>query len=145
MTLEDRLYRLAPYVLSLVRIVAGLLFLEHGTSKLVAFPESGPTRELFTLAWYSGAIELITGGLLALGLATRLAAFVASGEMAFAYFLAHAPRGFFPVLNGGDAAILYCFIFFYFVFAGGGPASLDALAANRRPRRGSLPAGASNA
>jgi putative oxidoreductase len=127
MTLEDRLYRLAPYVLSLVRIIVGLLFLEHGMSKLIGFPLGGPTRELFTLGWYSGSIELVAGALLTLGLATRLAAFVASGEMAFAYFISHAPRGFFPMLNGGDAAILYCFIFFYLVFAGGGPLALDAL------------------
>lgn len=144
MTLEDRMYRLARYVLSLVRIVLGLLFIEHGMSKLFGFPP-GTVREMFTLSWYSAVIEFGAGALLVLGLATRAAAFVASGEMAVAYFLSHAPKGFFPMLNGGDAAILYCFIFFYFVFAGGGPLSLDAALKNRRVSEGSLPAGARRA
>ena len=126
MTLDDRITRLTPHVLSIVRIVVGLLFLEHGLSKLFGFP-NGTVREMFTLSWYSGVIEFGTGALLTLGLATRAAAFLASGEMAFAYFLSHAPKAFFPLINGGDAAILYCFIFFYFVFAGAGPWSLDAL------------------
>jgi putative oxidoreductase len=137
MTFEDRIYRLAPYVLSLVRIVLGLLFIEHGMSKLFGFPP-GSVREMFTLSWYSAVIEFGAGALLTLGLATRAAAFLASGEMAFAYFISHAPKGFFPMLNGGDAAILYCFIFFYLVFAGGGPLSLDAALKNRRVSEGSL-------
>ena len=126
MTLDDRITRLTPHVLSIVRIVVGLLFLEHGLSKLFGFP-NGTVREMFTLSWYSGVIEFSTGTLLTLGLATRAAAFLASGEMAFAYFLGHAPKAFFPLINGGDAAILYCFIFLYFGFAGGGPWSLDRL------------------
>jgi putative oxidoreductase len=77
--------------------------------------------------WFAGAIELVGGALLALGLFTRLAALIMSGEMAFAYFISHAPAGFFPILNRGDAAILYCFIFLYIAFAGGGPWSVDAL------------------
>jgi putative oxidoreductase len=137
---QDRLYRLAPYVLSIVRIVVALLFFEHGTSKMVGFP-IGPVRELFTLSWYSGAIEFAAGALLIVGLATRTTAFIASGEMAFAYFLAHAPQSFFPILNRGDAAILYCFIFFYLVFAGGGPWSLDAWLKCRRASKGNLSAG----
>jgi len=143
MNFDDRIKRYTPYVLSIVRIVAALLFLEHGLAKLVGFPPNGAIRALFTLSWFSGAIELAAGALLTLGLATRTVAFIASGEMAFAYFLSHAPHGFFPLLNGGDAAILYCFIFFYLAFAGGGPWSLDAYLKARRPREGGerLPAG----
>jgi putative oxidoreductase len=131
MTQEDRLHQLSPYVLSIVRIVVALLFFEHGLSKMFGFP-SPNMPELFTLNWFSGALEFVGGALLAAGLFTRPAAFIVSGEMAFAYFLGHAPRGFFPQLNGGDAAILYCFIFFYFVFAGAGPWSLDAWLKTRR-------------
>jgi putative oxidoreductase len=133
MTLEDRATRLAPYVLSIVRIMVALLFFEHGTSKMFGFP-SPRMPDLFTLSWFSGALEFVGGALLAAGLFTRTAAFIVSGEMAFAYFLSHAPRGFFPQLNGGDAAILYCFIFFYFIFAGAGPWSLDAVLKARQPR-----------
>jgi putative oxidoreductase len=126
MTLQDRCEALAPYVLSIVRIVVALLFFEHGLSKMVGFP-TGEVRELFTLSWWSGAIEFVTGALLVLGLATRTMAFIASGEMAFAYFLAHAPQSFYPIVNRGEGAILYCFIFLYIAVAGGGPWSLDAL------------------
>ena len=140
MSVEDRVSRLAPYVLSLVRIVLALLFLEHGSAKLLGFPANGPLRELFTLSWYSGAIELVGGALLAAGLFSRSAAFIMSGEMAVGYFMSHAPHSFFPLLNRGDAAILYCFIFFYFVFAGPGPWSLDALLAGREKRAALKPA-----
>jgi putative oxidoreductase len=121
------LERLAPYVLSIMRIVVALLFFEHGLSKLLGFPLQPPPPELFSLAWFSGAIELVGGALAAVGLFTRAAAFIMSGEMAVGYFLIHAPRSFFPYVNGGDAAVLYCFVFFYLFFAGGGPLSLDAL------------------
>jgi putative oxidoreductase len=140
MTLDDRVTRLAPHVLSIVRIVVGLLFFEHGLSKMFGFP-TGEVRELFTLSWASGAIEFITGALLTGGLATRTAAFIASGEMAFAYFLGHAPASFFPLINRGEGAILYCFIFFYMAFAGGGPWSLDAWLSRRRVSEGRLLAG----
>ena len=126
MSLDDRLQQYSPYVLSIVRIVVALLFFEHGLSKMIGFPGTQVAPAL-TLHWFSGALEFAGGALLGAGLFTRATAFVVSGEMAFAYFLSHAPRGFFPQLNGGDAAILYCFIFFYFVFAGGGPWSLDAM------------------
>lgn len=119
--------RLAPYVLSLLRIMAGLLFLEHGMSKLFGFPQPLPTPPMFTLIWFAGCIEVIGGILVALGLFTRAAAFIMSGEMAFAYFMNHNPKSFFPLLSGGDAAVLFCFIFLYLVFVGGGSLSLDAL------------------
>jgi putative oxidoreductase len=125
--MDQTLTRLSPYVLSIVRIVAALLFFEHGTSRLFGWPSPLPTPEFMSLYWFAGAIELVGGGLLALGLLSRPAALVTSGLMAFAYFLSHAPHSFFPILNRGDSAILYCFIFFFFVFAGPGPWSLDAL------------------
>jgi len=116
----------APRVLSIVRIVCGLIFMEHGTQKWLGFPPSGkPTPELFSLAGFGGMLELVGGALLVFGLFTRPVAFLLSGEMAVAYWMGHAPRGFFPILNGGDAAILYCFIFLYIAFAGGGAWSLD--------------------
>jgi putative oxidoreductase len=119
--------RWAPYLLSILRIAAGLLFIEHGLSKLFGFPQPMPSPALFTLEWFAAIIEFAGGTLVTLGLLTRAAAFIMSGEMAVGYFLFHAPRGFFPILNGGDAAILYCFVFLYLVFAGAGPWSLDAL------------------
>ncbi|HEX5931231.1 MAG TPA: DoxX family protein [Methyloceanibacter sp.] len=115
-----------PYALAILRIVAGLMFLEHGTQKLFGFPPGERAFvEAFTLSWWAGVLELILGALITVGLFTRAAAFVAAGEMAFAYWLAHAPQNFFPVNNGGDAAILYCFVFLLLVFAGPGKWSLD--------------------
>jgi putative oxidoreductase len=122
--------RLAGPLQSILRIVTGLLFLEHGTTKLFTFP---PT-EMFaqppatlSLLWFAGVIELVGGAFVALGLFTRPTAFVLSGQMAVAYFLAHAPRSFFPAVNQGDAAILFCFIFLFLAAAGAGPWSIDAL------------------
>nr|WP_314071431.1 DoxX family protein [uncultured Roseococcus sp.] len=117
----------APRVLSLTRAVAGLLFLLHGTQKFFSFPtRAAPNApELFSMIGAAGTIEIVCGALIMVGLFTRPAAFLASGLMAFAYFIAHAPRNFFPTLNGGDAAILFCFFFFYLVFAGPGVWSLD--------------------
>jgi putative oxidoreductase len=119
----------APRVLSILRIVAGVLFFEHGSQKLFGFPprlEGAPGPEIVSLLGAAGIMEIIGGGLLILGLFTRPVAFLAAGEMAVGYWVAHAPKSFFPALNGGDAAILYCFIFLYIFFAGPGPWSLDA-------------------
>lgn len=124
----------APRMLAVLRIVAALIFLEHGTQKLLGFPSGERANvEFATMSWWSGLIELITGALLVPGLFTRAAAFIASGEMAVAYWMAHAPQGFFPVNNGGDAAILYCFVFLYLVFAGPGAWSIDGARSRRRP------------
>jgi putative oxidoreductase len=112
-----------PYVLSVLRIIAALLFLEHGTGKYFGFPAAGPPMN--TLLYIQGAIEIVGGILLALGLYTRLVAFILSGNMAVAYFLVHFPKSFFPVINGGDAAVLYCFVFLCLFFAGGGAWSVD--------------------
>ena len=114
-----------PRVLSIVRIVVGLLFMEHGTAKLLGFPPGTATPAMFALLWFAGVIEMVGGALVALGLFTRIAAFIMSGEMAVGYFMSHAPQNFFPLLNRGDAAVLYCFIFLYFAVAGGGCWSLD--------------------
>jgi putative oxidoreductase len=120
--------RLAPYVLSILRIVAALLFIEHGLAKFFGFPvRTMEVPPLFDLEWFAAVIEFGGGVLLALGLFTRAAAIIASGEMAIGYFLFHAPEGFYPYVNHGELAIMYCFVFLYLVFAGAGPWSLDAL------------------
>jgi len=117
----------APRVLSILRIVAALIFFEHGSAKLLGFPASAHSPELWTLPWIAGLIELVGGALLVVGLITRPVAIILSGEMAFAYWMAHAPNSPYPLVNGGDAAILYCFVFLYIAFAGGGSWSVDAL------------------
>ena len=124
--------RCRPYVLSILRIMVGLLFLEHGLSKVFGFPPHGHMPVYPDVEWFAGRIETVGGALVALGLFTRLATFIVSGEMAFAYFISHAPRSFFPLINGGEAAIMFCFVFLYLVFAGGGPLSLDALLWGRK-------------
>ncbi len=117
-------------LLSILRAVTGLLFLEHGTAKLLQFP---PT-EMFaqapatgSLIWVAGVLELVGGLLVMLGLGTRVTAFILSGQMAVAYWMAHAPQSQYPLVNGGESAILFCFVFLYLAAAGGGPLSLDAL------------------
>jgi len=132
---EVGIVRRAPYALALLRIVAGLIFMAHGTQKFLGFP--GGQGAWSGLAFnnpgaFAGIIELAAGALIALGLFTRPAAFLASGTMAVAYWLAHAPQNPFPVNNGGDAAILYCFVFLYLVFAGPGAWSLDGARAKAR-------------
>lgn len=118
----------SPRVLSLLRIIAALLFMEHGLMKLFHFPapQPGAPDPLPTILVVAAWLEVVGGGLLALGLFTRPVAFLLSGQMAAAYFLAHAAKGFYPALNGGEAAVLYCFAFLYLAFAGGGEWSLDA-------------------
>ena len=115
-----------PTLLSVMRIVTGFLFMLHGTQKWLAFPAppNNPVT-LMSLGGAAGILELVGGALIILGLFTRPVAFILSGEMAFAYFIAHAPRNFWPLLNGGDLAVTWCFVFLYLAAAGGGPISLD--------------------
>jgi putative oxidoreductase len=122
----------APYLRAILRIVAALLFIEHGTQKLFGFPAAEFSPSFLSLPWIAGVLEIVGGALVAVGLFTRPVAFLLSGQMAVAYWMAHAPQNFFPVLNGGDAAVLYCFVFLYFVFAGPGAWSVDAMLAKRR-------------
>lgn len=123
-----------PYLLSLMRMIVGFLFMAHGSQKLFGFPAPSPqgTVELMTMMGLAGVLELVGGGLILLGLFTRPVAFVLSGMMAVAYFMAHAPQGFWPLLNKGETAVLYCFTFLYLAAAGPGPWSLDALWARKR-------------
>ncbi|CAO4155965.1 MULTISPECIES: DoxX family protein [Methylorubrum] len=116
----------APRMLSVLRIVSALIFMAHGTQKILGFPPSAMNPPLLSLSGIAGLLELVGGALLVVGLFSRPVAFILSGQMAFAYFIAHAPKSFFPALNGGDAAILFCFVFLYIAFAGPGPWSLDA-------------------
>ncbi len=113
----------APYWLSVLRIVASLLFVEHGLEKLFGFPAAGPA--LSPLVAIQGVIEVFGGATLLVGFYARPVAFILCGDMAAAYFMAHFPRSFYPAVNGGDAAILFCFVFFYIVLAGAGPFSVD--------------------
>jgi putative oxidoreductase len=118
-----------PMVLSIFRIITGLLLFQYGVAKLLKFPVVAPFDKVEALSQYgvAGMFELVFGGLLILGLFSRLAAFILCGEMAFAYFIGHFPRGFIPLINGGNAAILFCFACLYLACAGGGPWSLDAI------------------
>jgi putative oxidoreductase len=123
--------RFRPYVLSILRIVVGLLFLEHGLSKVFGFPAPSPVASLSGLLILAAFLETVVAVLFILGAYTRIVAFVLSGEMAFAYFMAHAPRAFYPLVNAGELAVLFCFIFLYFAFAGGGPLSVDRAMLNQ--------------
>jgi putative oxidoreductase len=114
-----------PYILSILRIVIGLLFLQHGLSKVFNFPAPSPVPSLSGLLILAAFLETVGALLFVVGAYTRIVAFILSGEMAFAYFMAHAPRSFYPVVNAGELAVIYCFIFLYFAFAGGGPLSVD--------------------
>ncbi|MBS0548988.1 MAG: DoxX family protein [Proteobacteria bacterium] len=118
----------APRLLSILRIMSGLLFMVHGMAKLLKWPPVPMFAkvELMSLLGAAGTLELVGGALLAIGLFTRPVAFILSGQMAVAYFMAHAPKGFHPILNGGELAIVYCFLFLYIAAAGPGPWSLDA-------------------
>lgn len=124
------LERLRPYILSILRLVVALLFLEHGLSKVFGFPVAGPP--LNGLLIVAAFLETVGAVFLLVGAYTRLVAFLLSGQMAVAYFMAHQPRSLYPLVNGGEDAILFCFVFLYLVFAGGGPLSLDRLVLKQR-------------
>ena len=118
----------APRVLGLLRIVTALLFMEHGSQKLLGIPASDHgSPELLSLIWSAAVLELVGGFFVLIGLFTRPAAFLLSGEMAFAYWMVHAPKALYPALNGGDAAVLFCFIFLYLAFKGPGAFSVDGM------------------
>lgn len=120
-----------PRILSVLRIIVGLLYMQHGLFKIFGFPPGPNPAKPYVLMslvpGVAGLLELIGGALVTAGLFTRIAAFILSGEMAVAYFMAHAPRGFFPYSNGGSLAVLYCFVFLYLAFAGPGPWAVDRL------------------
>jgi putative oxidoreductase len=137
--LETRLNSYWPVALTLFRVMFGLLFLSHGLSMVAGWPSAGHVASVGHWPdFYAGWIELVTGALIAMGLFTRAAAFLASGEMAFAYFTVHLPHGFFPINNNGEAAVMYCFAFLLLIFSGGGPYAVDtrrdAWGSRRRPR-----------
>ncbi|GIK98245.1 MAG: hypothetical protein BroJett029_24540 [Alphaproteobacteria bacterium] len=137
MRVFESLDRYSPYALAALRIVAALIFMEHGTQKLFGFPappESG-LPVTFSIFWIGAILEFVGGLLILVGLFTRPVAFVLSGEMAVAYWAFHAPHGLYPVLNGGDAAILYCFVFLLLVFTGPGAWSIDGARATSHPQR----------
>ena len=125
--------RYAAQALSLLRIVAALIFLLHGSTKLLGFPPSEmPMPPAMSLPWIGGLLELVGGLMLLFGILSRLVAFILSGEMAVAYWMFHAPQSTFPSVNGGDAAILYCFVFLLIAAAGPGPWSVDAALGRKR-------------
>lgn len=122
----ERVSKYTPELLSILRIVIGLMFLEHGTSKLFGFPHGAMAQPAMgSLFWFQGIIELVGGALFAVGFLTRPVAFILAGDMAVAYFMAHASKGIYPMLNGGDAAILYCFVFLIYFVAGPGRWAAD--------------------
>jgi putative oxidoreductase len=125
--MSDFMNTWAPRMLSILRIMTGLQYLEHGTQKFFSFPmRTGAAPDLTSLLGAQGCLELVGGALIFLGLFTRPVAFILCGNMAVAYFMIHFPRSFFPALNAGDSAILFCFVFLYLCVAGPGPWSLDA-------------------
>jgi putative oxidoreductase len=126
--MDAMLSKYQPIALSLFRFITGLLLFQYGVAKLLKFPPGTMFEkvELFSLIGAAGTLELVLGGLLMIGLFSRIAAFILSGEMAFAYFIGHFPKGFFPLFNNGTAAILFCFACLYLSTAGPGPISVDA-------------------
>ena len=129
------LSRWQPQLLAILRMIVGLLFLEHALSKFFAFPVPFPVHPLPPMLIAAGAIELAAGILVTIGLFTRIAAFIASGEMAIGYFMMHLPKGFWPIANMGEAAILFCFVFLYIAAAGPGAWSIDAARTRNAPIR----------
>jgi putative oxidoreductase len=131
--MADSLARWAPVLRSVLRIAAAFLFMAHGTQKLFGFPSSGrPTVALFSQMGLAGVLEVGGGLLLLFGLWTRPMAFILSGLMAWAYFQAHAPGGFWPILNRGELAVLYCFLWLYLAAAGAGPISVDGIVRKKK-------------
>ena len=124
--MSPTLSRWAPTMLSVLRIMTALLFIQHGSQKLFGFPPTDQMPPVMSFMWIGGVLEFVGGILVLIGLFTRPVSFILSGMMAVAYFMFHAPGNFYPALNGGDAAILFCFVFLYFVFSGPGPLSVDA-------------------
>ena len=132
------LARFSGPIYAILRIMTGLMFMMHGTQKLFGFPPSGrpgPGPSFPALPFFAGVIEVTCGALMAIGLLTSLAAFLASGTMAAAYFIAHAPRGFWPIVNQGELAAVYCFLFLFFAAYGSGPFSVDAAMGRGRARQ----------
>lgn len=140
--MNDGLARsLGPLMLSVLRIVTALLFFFHGSQKILNFPPAEMQPEMFTLPWVAGILEIVGGAMLVVGLKTRFVAFLMSGMMAVAYFMVHAPRSLYPIENGGELAVLYCFVFFALVIFGGGPFALDSVLAMFRSKPASPPVG----
>ena len=129
------LSRWQPQLLAILRIVVGLLFLEHALSKFFAFPVPFPVHPLPPMLIAAGVVELVTGILVTIGLFTRLGAFIASGEMAIGYFIGHFPKSFWPIANMGENAILFCFVFLYLAAAGAGAWSIDSARLRTSPIR----------
>ena len=134
MTLDQICETWAPRLLSVLRIMTALVILQYGLTKLFGFPylEDLSNQTAFSLYWDAAIFEFVCGTLVLIGLFTRYAAFILSGETAFAYFIDHAPNGFFPLQNDGNLPVMFCFVFLYLAAAGGGPWSLDALLKSRR-------------
>ncbi len=124
--MEGTLQKYRPHALSLLRIVAALVLFSFGTQKILGFPPSEKMPAAYSLSWTAGLFELVFGFALLVGFYSRVSAFVLSGLMAFAYFIAHFPKSFYPAQNGGVSAILFCFIFLYLAISGPGPLSVDA-------------------
>jgi putative oxidoreductase len=136
--MERYLGKYSPYLYAILRIVAGLLFAMHGTQKLLGWPGGGPGGSLPPLVQAAGVIELVAGLMIMIGLLTSYAAFIASGEMAVAYFMNHFPKAFWPILNQGELAVLFCFLFLYIASRGAGPLSIDSRLGRGRARTASL-------
>jgi putative oxidoreductase len=131
--MQQLLGKYAPYCFAVLRIMAGLMFACHGSQKLFGVPGDRPAQPLVSLTGLAGIIEFFGGLLIAVGLLTAVTAFIASGQMAFAYFMAHAGRGALPIVNGGELAVLYCFLFLYIAARGPGIWSVDAVIGKKRP------------
>jgi putative oxidoreductase len=124
--MQTPLGKYSPQIYALLRIVAGLMFAMHGSQKLLGFPGGGPSPPTAPLMWVAGIIELVGGLMIAFGWFTSYAAFIASGQMAAAYFMAHASQGYYPILNRGELAVVYCFLFLYIAAQGSGIWSIDS-------------------